>query len=232
MINAIFFDLYFTLVGYRPSPEQLQAMALKEIGISVSPEVLHRPLLAANDFLYRELARQPGNQRSAEDKRQLYLRYEEMILKGACIEASEQVVLGVLGRMRQFNPKVVLYEDVLPTLTDLAGRSLPLGLISNVERDISPLLTELGLATLLPIVVTSQDAGYSKPQPEIFHAALRQVGVTAATAMYVGDQYHIDIVGAVRAGMKGVLLDRDGDFPDVTDCPRIRSLTQVKEYLE
>jgi FMN phosphatase YigB (HAD superfamily) len=94
------------------------------------------------------------------------------------------------------------------------------------------LLTELGLALLLPIIVTSQDAGYSKPQPEIFHAALRQARVPANSALYVGDQYHIDIVGAVRAGMKGVLLDRDGDFQDVTGCPHIRSLTQVKEYLE
>jgi len=81
------------------------------------------------------------------------------------------------------------------------------------------------------VVVTSQDVGFNKPQPEIFREALRQAGVQAAEAIYVGDQYQIDVIGAKKAGMEGVLLDRGGYFAEINDCPRIQSLTQLVEHL-
>lgn len=231
MIKAVFFDLYHTLVRYEPPREELQARALKDFGIEVSPEVFRRPLLIADEFIYQELARFPSRQRSAEDRMALYVRYEGILLKEAGIEASEKLVLGLLGKMKQFDMELVLFDDVMPTLTDLKGRGLILGLISNVERDILPLLNKLGLTSLLAVVATSQNTGFNKPQPQIFREALRQTGVQPSEAMYIGDQYQVDIAGANRAGMKGVLLDRGGYFEEATDCPRIRNLTQVAEHL-
>ncbi len=230
MIKAVFFDLYHTLVRFEPPREELQARTLKDFGIEVSPEVFRRPLLIADEFIYRELARSPLSQWSAEDKMALYARYEGILLKEAGIEVSEQTILKLLGKMQQFDMKLVLFDDVVPALTELKGRGLILGLISNVDRDITPLLSKLGLTSLLPVVVTSQNAGFSKPQPEIFQEALRQAGVQASEAIYVGDQYQIDIIGANKVGMKGVLLDR-GDYSGETDCPRLQSLTQVVEHL-
>jgi len=127
--------------------------------------------------------------------------------------------------------KLVLFDDVVPALTDLKGRGLILGLISNIDSDITPLLNKLGLASLLQVAVTSQNAGFNKPQPEIFQEALRQAGVQAPEVIYVGDQYQIDIVGANKVGMKGVLLNRGDYFKETIDCPRLRSLTQVVEHL-
>jgi HAD superfamily hydrolase (TIGR01549 family) len=106
-----------------------------------------------------------------------------------------------------------------------------MGLISNVDRDITSLYQELGLSAWLQVVVTSQEVGFNKPRPEIFQAALKQAGVKPSEAIYVGDQYQYDIVGAKGVSMQGILLDRNGFFEDITDCPRIRSLTQLTEYL-
>jgi putative hydrolase of the HAD superfamily len=92
-------------------------------------------------------------------------------------------------------------------------------------------LNELGLPSWLEIIVTSQDSGFNKPQPEIFQEALRRAGVQPAQAVYVGDQYRVDCVGARSAGMQGILLDRHDYFKEITDCPRIRSLSEVVEYL-
>lgn len=231
MIKAVFFDLYNTLVHYKPPREELLARVLKDFGVEVRPEVFRRPLVIADEFIYQELAHSPLSQRSAEDKMALYARYQGIMLKEAGIEASEQLILGLLGKMQQFDMKLVLFDDVVPALTDLKGQGLILGLISNVDRDITPLLNELGLASLLQVVVTSQNAGFNKPQPEIFQEALRQAGVQAPEAIYVGDQYQIDIAGANKVGMKGVLLDRGDYFEETTDCPRLQSLTQVVEYL-
>ena len=231
MIKAVFFDLYHTLVRYEPPQEELEAKALKDFGIDVSPEVFRRPLVTADEFIYQEIARRPLSQRSPEEKMALYARYQEIVLKEAGIEAEEKLVLGLLGKMQQLKMELVLFDDVAPALTDLKGRGLILGLISNIEKDMTATFSELGLPSWLDVVVTSWDSGFNKPQPEIFQEALKRAGVQPTEAVYVGDQYQVDVIGANQAGMKGILLDRHGYFEEITDCPRIRSLTEVAEHL-
>ena len=231
MIKAVFFDLYHTLVGYDPPREELQAKALRELGIEVNPEVLRRPLIVADEYIYQEHSRASLGQRSKEEQMVVWTQYERILLREADIEADDQLVLGLLGKMRQFGLEQVLFDDVLPTLKGLKKRGLILGLISNVDTDITSLLDKLGLTALLQVVVTSQDAGFTKPSPEIFREAVKRVGIQAHEAIYVGDQYQIDVVGANQAGMKGILIDRINYFTEVNDCPRLRSLRQVLEYL-
>ena len=231
MIKAVFFDLYHTLVRYDPPREELQARALKEFGIEVSPEVFQRPLAIADEFIYQELVRSSLTKRPKEEQMAVWVQYERILLKEAGIKADDKLILGLLGNMLKLDYNLVLYDDVMLTLTDLKNRNLILGLISNVDSDITPLLDKLGVKPLLQVVVTSQDADANKPQPEIFRKALRQAGMQASEAIYVGDQYQVDVVGAGKAGMKGVLLDRSDYFKETTDCPRIRSLTQLVEHL-
>lgn len=232
MIKAVFFDFYNTLVGYDPPQEVLEANALKDLGIEVSPEIFRRPLLNANEFIYAEHARLPIGKRSKEERLALYSQYHGIILKEAGIKTSPELIAGVLGKLLKLELKLVLFDDVMPALTHLQGLGLALGLISNVDRDISPICQELGLSGVLGVVVTSQDVGFNKPQPQIFLAALKQAGVKPPEAVYVGDQHQIDVVGARGAGMLGILLDRNGFFGEITDCPRIRRLTEVAEHLK
>lgn len=231
MIKAVFFDLYYTLVRYEPPQEELEANALKEFGIDIDPDVFNRPMAMANEFIYQEIARRPFSKRSMEETIALYAQFQRIVLKEAGIEPDEKLVLAMLGKMQQFKTKLVLFDDVVPTLNDLKSRGLILGLISNVERDLTVTMNELGLPSLLDIVVTSLDAGFNKPQPEIFQEAMRRAGVQPSQAMYVGDQYQVDCVGADRAGMKGILLDRGDYFKEITDCPRIRSVAELTAYL-
>ena len=100
-----------------------------------------------------------------------------------------------------------------------------------MDRDITPLYQQLGLPNWLQLIVTSQEVGFTKPHPKIFQAAIKRAGVKPSEAIYVGDQYQYDIVGANEAGMRGILLDRSDLFEEITDSPRIRSLSQVAEYL-
>ena len=231
MIKAVFFDLYHTLVCYEPPLEELTAKALSELGIKASPEVFRRPLVIADEFIYGEIARQPLSQRSPEEKMKLYAQYQGIVLSEASIEANEKLVFGLLGKMQQFKMNLVLFDDVAPSLTDLKSRGLILGLISNVEQDMTDTFNNLKLTAWLDIIVTSQDAGSNKPHPEIFREALKRAGVQPAEAIYVGDQYQVDIIGANGAGMKGILFDRIGHYEEITDCPKIRSLTELVEYL-
>jgi putative hydrolase of the HAD superfamily len=119
----------------------------------------------------------------------------------------------------------------LPTLKELKNRGLILGLISNVVQDMESTYTELGIQPYLDIKVTSSEVGYDKPRPEIFMAALEKAQVKPEESIFVGDQYHLDIVGARGVGIKAVLIDHNDYSPEITDCPRIRSLTEITQYI-
>jgi putative hydrolase of the HAD superfamily len=231
MIEAVFFDLYFTLIRYDPPQEEVEANALKEFGINTDPDFFGRPMVIANEFMVQEIARRPLSKRSKEETIALYAQFQRIVLKEAHIVPDEKLVLAMLGKMQQFQAKLVLFDDVLPALKELKSRGLILGLISNVERDLTATLKDLGLPSWLDIVVTSLEAGFSKPQAGIFREAMRRAGVQPSQAMYVGDQYQVDCVGAGRAGMKGILIDRGGYFQETANCPRIRSLAELTAHL-
>lgn len=232
MIKAVFFDLYHTLVRYEPPREEIESEVLQEFGVTVSPEELNRPMLIADEFIYNEIARQPLSARSREEVMALYMRYQEVLLKEAGVKYDQNLVMVMLGKMQQSRMDLVLFDDVKPALDELKDRGLTLGLISNIEQDMTGTLDKLGLRSWLGIIVTSQDAGAGKPGAQIFQYALKQANVLPAEAIYVGDQYQVDVLGSRDAGMKAILIDRTGHHEDITDCPRIRSLTEVVDYLE
>jgi putative hydrolase of the HAD superfamily len=235
MMKAVFFDLYNTLVDYDPPREEVQAAICREFGIEVAPEALRRAIPAADDFFYEENARSSLGKRTTQEKYDLYAEYESRILRGVGVEVSKEVALNILAKfglkLRQPDAKLVLFDDVAPTLARLKGQGLTLGLITNVDYDIAPICDRLGLSSYLDFLVTSQEVGAGKPDPAIFYAALRRAGVKASEAIHVGDQYHADVLGARNAGIKPLLLDRDDFYREVADCPRINSLTEVVEHL-
>jgi putative hydrolase of the HAD superfamily len=231
MIKAVFFDLYQTLITYDPPREELVAQTLKELGIERDPAIFRRPLITADEFIYEEIAHLPLSQRSQQEKLSLYTQHQSIVLKEAGIEADSKLAMGLLGKMQQYSMNLVLFDDVATALDELKKRGLILGLISNVEQEMSDTFTRLKLDSWLDIIVTSLDAGAGKPQPEIFLEALKRAGVAAGETLYVGDQYRVDVLGARGAGIKGILIDRTGYHRDITDCPKIGSLKELTAYL-
>lgn len=231
MIKAVFFDLYNTLIDFDPPREEIEAKILKDFGIDLKPEDFLMPIASADEFIYAENARLPFSKRSKEEMIALYARYQGIVLKEAGIEPTKELIGGVLRKWQEFKFEFKLFDDVLPSINQLKEKGIILGLISNVDHDITPVAKKLGFFDLLQIIVTSQEAGVNKPNPEIFKAALEKAGIEAQDAIYVGDQYQIDVVGANGAGMKGILLDRDDNFTEIKDCPKIKSLTEVADYL-
>ncbi len=103
-----------------------------------------------------------------------------------------------------------LHSDALPALEALSG--LRLGIITNgVTHFQQPKLDTLGIARFFEHVVTSGDFGAVKPDPSIFLHACTVFGVAPADAAYVGDRLHTDAIGAAKAGLLGVWLNREGE---------------------
>ena len=231
VIKAVFFDLYQTLVRYDPPREQLIATTLGEYGIEAKPEQFVGPLVAADEFIYQSMASRPLGQQSPEERMALYIRHLEILFEKAGITVEPSLIPRMLKRMQEYQSSMVLFDDVAATLDDLKQRGIILGLISNVDTDMTDTLRGLGLADRLDVIMTSREAGATKPKPEIFLAALKKAGVETGESLFVGDQYEIDIAGARGAGMTGILLDRTGFYTTITDCPRITGLAEVFDYL-
>ena len=100
--------------------------------------------------------------------------------------------------------RVVLYADVLPALERLSTK-YRLFALSNGNAD----LGRCGIAHWFEGHITAAAAGAGKPDPRIFEQLVRQAGVPATGVLHIGDDPLADVVGATRAGMQSVWLNRE-----------------------
>ena len=233
MIKAVFFDWFNTLADFKPPRAELYSQAFQQFGIKPSPKEIMRGILTADRYYFEENAKSPVGKRSAEEQARVYSYYPKAILAEAGIKVAEELPLKILKIVRQQIKELtfVLFDDVLSTLKTLKERGLILGLLTNATKDMLSLHRKLGIEHYLDFVVTAQEAGADKPKPPIFLAALDRAGVKAFEAVHVGDQYQLDVEGAMGVGINPILIDRYDLYHEISDCPRILSLTELTQYL-
>lgn len=96
-------------------------------------------------------------------------------------------------------------------LNRLADSGVKLGIITNgYESDLDKILPKLDLENFFDILVAADTIGKKKPDPEIFLYALRKLKVPPSEAVFVGDEYEIDYVGANKAGLIPFLFEVKG----------------------
>ena len=103
----------------------------------------------------------------------------------------------------------VLYPDAKPCLAELAA--FPLGVITNGDGDQQRRkLRDTGVAACFRSVVISGDVGVAKPHREIFDRSAAQMGLPPDELLFIGDNPHTDVQGALGAGWHCVWLNRLG----------------------
>ncbi|GMV91377.1 MAG: hypothetical protein AMXMBFR82_11550 [Candidatus Hydrogenedentota bacterium] len=118
-----------------------------------------------------------------------------------------------------------VYDDVVPALDDLRDRGIRLAVVSNWDSRLPLLLERLGLSERFEFILTSAEAGISKPHPDIFLQACRRLNLPQEDVVHVGDSLEEDVDGAQAAGIRATLLDREGRWPNRPDA--IRALTDL-----
>jgi HAD superfamily hydrolase (TIGR01549 family) len=158
----------------------------------------------------------------------------DLILQGAGIHPSAATD-AALAELKVFhdveNTWDQVPEGVVPALRRLRDGGLRLVVVSNSNGTIRRLFERLGLDTHFDVVIDSADEGVEKPDPRLFQIACERSGADRETTIHCGDLYEIDILGARAAGLPAVLLDTAGMYDAVTDCPRVRSLSEYAESL-
>ena len=224
MLETVFLDAGGVLVF--PNWSRI-SRALAARGVHVDPAVLARA---------EPLAKKQIDDRqtitSTTDAGRGWL-YFNLIFEHAGVPVTA-AVQDALAELHAYHQESNLWElvpaTVNPALAALRGRGLKLTIVSNANGKLRVLFDRLALAGCVDCLLDSHDEGIEKPDPRFFELALARSGAHRDTTIHVGDLYHVDVEGARAAGMRGVLLDEAGLYPDV-DCPRIRSLPELVERI-
>ncbi|PYJ02867.1 MAG: HAD family hydrolase [Verrucomicrobia bacterium] len=213
-IRAVTFDVGGTLIEPWPSVGHVYAEVAARHGLKgLSAAVLNRHFAAAwralKDFNY-------SRAQWAEVVRQTFRGLTDTPLSGALFEA-------IYSRFAQPEAWRV-YDDVLPTLEAMAARGLKLGVISNWDERLRPLLRRLKLQQYFEVMVVSCEAGVAKPSPAIFSQAAKKLGVAKEVVLHVGDSPEWDLRGAQAAGLKALLLRRGANRASAGEIGSLREL--------
>jgi len=229
--RAIFFDAFGTLILWEESePHLYLSQRLARVGLEVSPARVADILKRWEVHLAEKVEREPGFATLTRERNRPFWDYfYTYLLREAGVEGDLSHY--VTDIYEGFLDDETLYPDpeALELLPRLRSQGLISGMISNAPKRLTGLCQRMGLA--LDLIVTSAEVGVEKPDPAIFHAALNKAGVKPEEAIYVGDDYNNDVQGAERAGLKALLLDRQGKHQDI-DCPRISHLLEIGAFLE
>lgn len=233
-VSAVIFDVYETLAHNHPS---LWLPTFEEICRDQHLPLggqdlwdLWKPL----ELRFREARGQPdstGNippfKTYEEAWRDCFHQVFSQLHKGDAADAARRCVIA-LGQRE-------LFPETAQVMTRLRSTdSLRLGVVSNADNDsLWPLLRRHRLE--FNGVVTSESARAYKPHPRPFQLIVEALGGPAQECLFVGDQQYDDIQGARAAGMRTVLVKRQGARLDphraIPDY-QVGDLREVLEILE
>lgn len=216
--RAIIFDAGNTLIqmDYPAIAQYLHGR-----GWSLGAAEVEEAELAARVRLDADLA--AGVSTESADTHARYLRY---VLGGLGITDDDEAE--AIARWRRgYNPPFGLWSRADPGAMTALRRAkaarLTLGVISNSNGTVRSILETTGLAPYLDFVIDSSVVGVEKPDPRIFQLGLERASVPAEAAVYIGDFYSVDVLGARRAGLDAVLLDPRGHWGP-RDCRLARGI--------
>ena len=225
-ITTLLFDLDGTLIHQYPSSLDVLFTILDEHLVPVMSSAYRE----TQQFMFRYWAK---SEELKEDTKmygeltdEFWLHYMTRKLWAAGLTELQTTDLAAVIQedlMDRYKPKVVISDDVRPTLKALRGLGYKMGLVSNRPNPIEAEVKDLGFKPYFDFSFTSGDVKMAKPDPAIFEHALYLAESSPDISAYIGDNYYTDIVGAENAGIYPVLIDPRNIFPEVK-CHRIHRI--------
>ncbi|HVP39585.1 MAG TPA: HAD-IA family hydrolase [Candidatus Saccharimonadales bacterium] len=230
MIRAVFLDAAHTLIDPDPPSADVYAEVGARHGLRVTPAAMRAALAPLWWTMRAEKNRSSALTGTNEEMERAWWRSllerafrdagEDRALDDACF----QEIFGHFAHGAAWR----VFPDVRPALEALRGRGLRLGVLSNFDSRLRPVLDEQGLAPYFEAVIISSEVGWEKPHARIYGAALEALGAAPAEALMVGDDWQHDVEGPQAVGMRALWLRRSG-APDPR--PSVASLDDVIGHL-
>ena len=217
--RAVLLDAMGTLLRFEDPAPRLRGALRARLGADVGPEAA-RAAIRAEIAHYRAHMHEGRDPVSLAALRASSAEAMRPLLGPAVAEAPARVLTAALMDAIAFTA----YPDAVSALRALRRDGLALVVVSNWDASLHERLAETGLAELVDGAVASAEVGAAKPDQAIFARALALAGVHARDAWHVGDSVAADVDGALAAGIRPVLLARDGTAEAPPGVPVLATL--------
>jgi HAD superfamily hydrolase (TIGR01549 family) len=194
MTKAIIFDMDGVLVDSEPFHVQIEKQQFLLNQITVTDEEHHQYMGVATDVMWKQLAERHSMNVSVE-------------------ELTEQ---NRVESIRFFSAvqEIPVMPGLQEALENLSSKNYPMAVASSSFPEIIELiLHRTGLKKFFKVVVSSQEAGKSKPEPDVFLLAAQKLGVLPADCLVIEDSKN-GIKAAHAAGMRCIAYQGQGANPE------------------
>lgn len=187
--EAVIFDMDGVLIDSEPIHYEVEERIFGQIGIDV-PEPVHRSYVGtSSQFMYSDLKSRFGLKQQVTELMEM-----DDLFRSAFIKSLDDIHLN---------------EGVSSLLNELKSAGLKLAVATSSSPEIvNVLLKNCGIASIFDAIVTTEEAGKSKPAPDVYWLAARIVGVSPAGCIVFEDSPN-GISAAKNAGMYCIAVQSD-----------------------
>lgn len=233
-LQAVIFDLDGTLRLNLPSGGEVFSDYVASLGVPLSDEDRERAARWEHYYWASSSALRLDRERFSEDDLAFWRNYTYRRLLVLC--GSPKLAEALTPQVSQYmqtsyHPESIVPPGVAAVLTKFRDSGFKLGVVSNRHHSYCEELENLGLLEFFPYVLAAGEVDLWKPDPALFRYVAGHLGVRPEQALYVGDNYFADVLGARRAGWQTVLFDPAGLFHD-PGCVVIDSFDKLPEKVE
>jgi putative hydrolase of the HAD superfamily len=236
-VGAVLLDAFGTLVTLDAPAPLLRALLQDRLGVHVSEAEAAEAMRAEVAYYRAHMREGIDTERVAELHAACAEVLRQALRSHPQIDAAATATMtAILLDSLQFS----VFEEVPEALARLRAGGLRLVVASNWDASLNVVLDRVGLLDAIDGVVASASVGFAKPDRRLLEAALLLAGVGAERALHVGDSFREDVGAAFAAGVRPLLITRDGRAgeveygdaePTIPELLTIRALTDLPALL-
>lgn len=166
-------------------------------------------------YYYRQVRISIRSIRPLDDFRETQARLLAELMHVSPERASRRIERAIYCRWQRIFRHIRPFPYLSDFLLRLQSHGYPIGILSDFP--VGDKLAHLNLPQVWDCVISAEETGYLKPNPEPFLYLATCLGSAPERVLYVGNSYKYDILGACKVGMKTAYLASEPDKDGVAD---------------
>jgi len=214
LVKSVFFDLDNTLIDHTGAEERAFLHCYDHCGLNAGRHEVNE-LLTIYRTINNELwaAYRRGEVTTDVVRRERFRRILDIQFDGHDATQSPDEVSETY--LHAYDTASVPLEGAVDAISLTKRHSGFLGVITNgFPRQVTRKLEHQGWTATFDVITISSLIGVAKPHPDVFKAALATREHHPSHAVYIGDNYEADVLGASKAQWKTVYLRSAHDHPE------------------